>query len=98
MDEHHDRFEQADQRREGVFDRVGGEDWHTACSVAAAVAEPEHPLGLHGIVSAVAPRVAPEQAPRGENEAAPYAVGTDRFHRIARAGWLVLAAPRKRRR
>ena len=62
------------------------------------MADREHSLGLHGIVSAVAPRVAPEQAPRREHRAPKYAVLADRFDRVARARRLVLAAPRNRRR
>ena len=69
-----------------------------ARSSAGAVAGREHSLGLHRIVSAVAPRVAPEQAPRREHRAPKYAVLPDRFDRIARARRLVLAAPRDRRR
>ncbi len=60
--------------------------------------DPEHPLGLHRIVPAVAPRVAPEQPPHREHQAPKYAVLPDRIDRIARARRLVLAAPRHRRR
>ena len=54
---------------------------------------PEHSLGLHRIVSAVAPRIAPEQTPPREHQAPKYAVLPDRLHRVARARRLVLAAP-----
>src|SRR5438445_13883749 len=71
----------------------------TACpnarSHVGAGADPEHSLGLDRIVSAVAPWVAPEQAPSRENKAPKYAVPPDRFRRIPRAGRLVLAAPRQ---
>ena len=59
---------------------------------------PEHSLGLDRIVSAVAPRVAPQQAPPREHQAPKYAVLPHRFDRVARARGLVLAAPRDRRR
>src|ERR1700737_869310 len=72
------------------------EEGPNARSDTAAVAAPEHPLGLHRIVSAEAPRVAPEQAPCGEYEAPPHAIRADRLHRVARARGLVLTAPRKR--
>src|SRR5882672_9955125 len=69
-----------------------------ARSEATAVAAREHSLGLHGIVSAVAPWVAPQQAPRREHRAPKYAVLPNRFDRIARARRLVLAASGDRRR
>src|ERR1700674_5535566 len=56
---------------------------------------PEYSLRLHRIVPAVAPRVAPEQAPTGEHQAPQYAVLPDRAQGIARAGGLILAASRK---
>src|ERR1700726_1825670 len=65
-------------------------------SSAAVAFDPEHVLRLHRIVSAVAPRVAPEQAPPRENQALKYAVLPDRLDRVARARRLVLAAPRDR--
>src|ERR1700677_2487582 len=58
----------------------------------------EYTLILHWIVSAVAPRVAPEQPPQGEHRAAKYAVLPDRIDRVVRARRLVLAAPRQDRR
>ena len=121
MDEHHDRFEQRDQRRERVLDDVVR---RLACSSGLAVmarratrapcragrapvprrlarrcgAGLEHSLGLHRIVSAVAPWVAPQQAPPREHQAPKYAVLPDRLDRVARARGLVLAAARDRRR
>src|SRR5674476_468990 len=99
VDEHHDRLERADQRRERILDDVG-DDWHAllgalgslvtrlmadgpnghhsprgGCSPpivrsdARAVAGSEHSLSLHRIVPAVAPWIAPEQAPRREHRA-----------------------------
>src|ERR1700677_746223 len=59
---------------------------------------PEQSLGLDGIVSAVAPWVAPQQTPPSEHQTPKYAVPADRFQRIARARRLVLAASRDRRR
>src|SRR6185437_2561666 len=67
-------------------------------SCPAALSACEHSLGLDRIVSAVAPWVAPEQAPHCEHRAPKYAVLPDRLDRIARAGRLVLAAARDRRR
>ena len=67
-------------------------------SAAGARTDFEHSLGLHWIVPAVAPRVAPEHAPHREHDAPEYAVGADRVDRIARARRLVLAAPGQRRR
>src|SRR3954454_24200781 len=40
-----------------------------ARSRCVAVGGAEHPLGVHRIVSAVAPRVAPQHPPRGQHEA-----------------------------
>src|SRR5207344_3252872 len=58
----------------------------------------EEALGLDGIVAAVAPRVAAQKPPPREHRAAQYAKAGDRLQRVARAGRLVLAAPRDRRR
>src|SRR5436305_14845462 len=58
----------------------------------------EHPLGLDRIVSAVAPWVAPEQAPSREDESPKYAVPSDRLDRVSRARRLVLAPARDRGR
>src|ERR1700691_790189 len=58
----------------------------------------ENSLGLNWIVSAVAPRVAPQQAPPRQHHAPKYAVLADRLDRIARARGVVLAALRYRRR
>src|SRR5271154_2219432 len=69
-----------------------------ARSGACLRTNPEHCLGLDRIVSAVAPGVAPEQAPPGEHQAPKYAVPPDRLGRIPRAGRLVLTTPRNRRR
>src|ERR1019366_8613523 len=66
-------------------------------SGALVGAGPEESLGLNGIVSPVAPRVAPQQAPPREDRAPKYAVLPYRVDRIARAGRLVLAAPGNRR-
>ncbi len=95
VQEDHDRFEDADQRRKCVLDDVC-ENWHAldgllgssavggACGTAADTGSgwvtrvpsaalmgsgPEKSLSLDGIVAAVAPRVAPEQAPPCEHRA-----------------------------
>ena len=52
----------------------------------------------HGVIAAVAERIAAQQAPGRENGAAQYAVRADRLHRVGRAGRVVLAAARQRRR
>src|SRR5262245_1438524 len=63
----------------------------TRGSGAAALSNCEHSLGLYGIVSAVAPWIAPEQTPPREHSAPKYAVLPDRFDCIPRARRLVLA-------
>ena len=50
------------------------------------------------VVAAVAERVAAQQPPAGQHGAAQYAVALDRLHRVRRAGRVVLAAARERRR
>src|SRR5450756_549552 len=79
-----------------VYARCGGGS-PDARSAGGVGADPEDSLSLHGIVPAVAPRVASEQAPPGEHQASKYAVPADRLNRIARAGRLIPAAPGNRR-
>src|ERR1035438_8939172 len=69
-----------------------------ARSLAGFGMDPEDSLGLDGIVTAVAPRVAPEQPPPGEHHALKYAVLPDRVYGVVRAGGLILAAPGNGRR
>jgi hypothetical protein len=46
------------------------------------VASPEHSLSLYGVIPAVTPWIAPEQAPHRKNEASKYAVLTDCLYRV----------------
>src|SRR3954463_13533508 len=61
-------------------------------------ARAEEALGLDGIESAVAPRVAAQDAPPGEDDATQYAVPRNGLNRIRGAARLVLAARCERRR
>src|SRR5205807_9463559 len=58
----------------------------------------EQALGLDRVVAAVAPGVAAQHAPAGEDEAAERAVSPDRLDRVARAGGVVLAVRSQRGR
>lgn len=58
-------------------------------------ANPKEPLGFNRIVSAMAPRIAPQQPPRRQHEAPQYAVLAHRLYRVARACRLILATPRQ---
>src|SRR5207244_1949102 len=89
--------------RRAAVKNVGGrsrlDDYRCGrASRLAALLAPEHPLRLDRIVSAVAPRIAPQQPPPGQHETAQKAIPPDRLDGVARARRLVLAAPRKRRR
>ena len=98
VDEHHDPFEEADQGREGVLDYVREDHapaspwawaWRRACL--------EDALILDRVKAAVAERVAAQQPPGGEHQAAGHTELANRVHRVTRARRLVLAATRKRR-
>src|SRR5512140_2652963 len=58
----------------------------------------EECLLLDGIYAAVAPRVAPQQPPRGEDDAPEYAVGADGLHGVLGAARVVAAAGAERGR
>ena len=77
-----------------------GEDGQGLRSVTQGVrrAVAEQRLGRDRVVAAVAERVAAQQPPAGQHGAAQYAVALDRLHRVVRAGRVVLAAARQRRR
>ena len=64
----------------------------------AALARLEQRLVRDRVVAAVAERVAAQQAPAREHEAARRAVGAHRLDGVVRAGRQVLAAPRQQRR
>src|SRR5689334_22107287 len=84
--------------RGGAARRWAAKPRLNARSAATIGARSEHSLGLDRIVSAIAPRIAPKQAPPRKHQAPKYAVPLDRLDRVAGARRLVLAAPRDRRR
>src|SRR3954454_5859584 len=61
-------------------------------------ARAEQALGLDGVESAVAPRVAAQDPPPGQDDSTQYAVALDGLDGVGRARGLVLAARRQRRR
>src|SRR3954451_7899434 len=58
----------------------------------------EQRLGLRWVEPPVAPGIAAQQAPAGEDDASQYAVALDHLHRVGRAGRVVLAARAEQRR
>src|SRR3989442_10371957 len=69
----------------------------TNMSVGGSRARTEEALLLHRVEAAVAQRVAAEEAPPGEHEAAQHPVAADRFGRVGGAGRIVPAARRHQR-
>src|SRR3954471_21548959 len=58
----------------------------------------EQRLSLRWVEPPVAPGIAAQQAPAGEDDAPQYAVALDHLHRVGRAGRVVLAARAQQRR
>ena len=92
-----DRVGDVDQRLEDVWMPATG-SIRPGLGGPAASSRVKERARLDGVVAAVAERVAARQAPGGQDRAADDAQLANRLHGVGRAGGLVLAAARERRR